>query len=256
MRAGRTAQQLLEDLCISAPEDIDMEVIAFHCGVEVQYAPLKGCAAHIIGAGDRAVITVDAAAGEGRKRFSIGHEIGHWMRDRGKALSCGRDDLSGPWTRLGREPLANGFAADLLMPPALFAPRAHRRPGTFAAIEELAEEFKVSRAAAAKRFVELGSSDTMLLHFDADGRRRWFQGSRRVDGNLWPVKVLSPDTDAWDIVRGGAGNGRSVTVEASDWFDHRSARDYEVKEHSVPYMGGVLTLLWWQKSDMIEDLVP
>lgn len=255
MRIYRKAQEILDELYITEPEEIDLEVIAYHCGAQVQYAPLKGCAAHIIGVGDEAVITVDEHAREGRKRFSIGHELGHWMRDRGKALSCQRADMSKPWSPHGPEPLANGFAADLLMPASLFVPWADKRSVTFDAVDELAEMFRVSRSAAAKRLVELGSYDAMILHYGPDGRRRWFKGSRRVDRNLWPHEELSHDTDAWDIIKGGDGNGRSVTVDACDWINHPRAGDYRIKEHSVPYLDGALTLLWWQKADMVEDLV-
>src|SRR5690606_2083507 len=113
----RTADALLEELGITEPEEIDVEAIAYHCGAIVKYRPLNGCAARIVGSDDRAIITVDDASIPGRQRFSIGHELGHWMRDRGKAaFLCKDKDLASSWSyRSDPESMANRYAADLLM---------------------------------------------------------------------------------------------------------------------------------------------
>jgi hypothetical protein len=254
MTRWQTPEEILRKFYVTDPRDIDLEVIAFDCGAEIQEASLKGCAAHVIGAGDRAVITVDANSPPGRKRFSIAHELGHWMNHRGKAMACVARDLLKPWSALDPEAVANAFAADLLLPEYLFRPRVEGRPISFKTVAEMAEVFQVSRSAAALRLVQFGSYDAMLLCYDKDGRREWFRGSRRVDGVLWPAKILSKDSDAYDILRGGQGSGRPIKVDADDWIDHPRARDYEIREHSVPYGDGVLTLLWWEDASMVEEL--
>jgi hypothetical protein len=254
MTEWQTPESILRKFYITDPRDIDLEVIAFDCGAEIQEAPLKGCAAHVIGAGDRAVITVDSNSPTGRKRFSAAHELGHWMRHRGKTMACTSRDLGKPWSALDPEAVANAFAADLLMPEYLFCPRVDGRQISFKTVAEIEEMFQVSRSAAALRLVQFGSYDSMLLCHDKDGRREWFKGSRRVDGVLWPAEILSRDSDAYDILRGGQGNVRPIKVDADDWINHPRARDYEIREHSVPYGNGVLTLLWWEDASMVEDL--
>ena len=57
------AERLLQDLGVSEPGEIDLEAIAYHLNARVQYKPLDGCEARIVGAGDRAIITVNNRSG-------------------------------------------------------------------------------------------------------------------------------------------------------------------------------------------------
>jgi hypothetical protein len=250
------AEDLLLELGVDRPEEIDIEAIACHCGCKVRYRHLDGCAARLVGAGERAIISVDEDSGSARRRFSVAHEIAHWMLDRGKPLfECQRADLRTPWSRaVHPEARANAFAADLLMPVSLFAPLVRNNPVTFAIVDQLRTAFSVSRTAAAYRLVETGDADCMLVCHGVEGRR-WFVGSRRVDGHFWPHRQLSEHSDAYAILRGEDGSGRSQTVDADDWIDHWSASQYEIREHSVRAGDTVLTLLWWKDSTMIERFV-
>src|SRR5579885_3344836 len=197
------ASDLLFRLGIETPEEIDIEAIAAYCGCTVRYRHLDGCSARLVGVGERAIISVDDDSRVERQRFSIAHEIGHWMADRGKPLfQCQKTDLGTPWSRaINPEARANGFAAELLMPAFLFAPLARQKPVTFNTVDQLATIFNVSRTAAAFRLVEIGDADSMLLCHGRGGRR-WFVGSRRVEGHFWPHLQLSEDSDAFAILHG------------------------------------------------------
>lgn len=249
-------ERVLRGLGIESPDDIDLTAIAWCCGCRIKVRALDGCEARIAGLGDQAIISVKGGSRTERQRFSIGHELGHWMLHRGQELFlCNEADLANPWER-GYDPetIANRFAADLLMPAFLFRPLAHERPVTFTTVDEMSRVFSVSRQAAALRFVEHGSSPAMLVYHEPSGRK-WFRGSQKVDGNLWPHTQLSPDSDAYDILNGSKGHGRSILVDADDWINHPAAQRYRIQEHSVPFRGGVLTLLWWKDESMIDDLV-
>lgn len=78
---------MLSDLGISEPKDIMIEALAEYLGATIIYERLKGSAARILGIGNRAFITVDSESRRERQRFSAGHELGHWMIDRGKIAS-------------------------------------------------------------------------------------------------------------------------------------------------------------------------
>src|SRR5690349_18570970 len=108
------AEQLLQELGVTEPDEIDLEAIAYHVGAHVRYRPLDGCEAHIIGYGNSAIITVDTKSSFSRQRFSIAHELGHWHHHRGQSLIC-RAKESTPYDTRGPEPLANVYAADILM---------------------------------------------------------------------------------------------------------------------------------------------
>ena len=72
------AERLLQDLGVTDPQDIDLEVIAWQLGVRIKYRHLDGCEARIAGDDKKAIISVRDDVSPGRKRFSIGHELGHW----------------------------------------------------------------------------------------------------------------------------------------------------------------------------------
>lgn len=251
-----TADRLLRRLWVDKPEEIRLEAIAEICGCTVKYRDLDGCAARIVGVGDRAIISVDQHSNEGRQRFSIAHEIGHWLNDHGRLeFRCEKRVLRTPWQKLqDPETRANLFAAELLMPEHLFRPLARNRPITFRTVEELNAVFRTSRLATALRLVELGSWPAMLVRHRREGKH-WHKGCPRTEGRFWPHAGLSKDSDAWAILNGGSGNGRPVTVDADDWINHPKAHRYEVIEHSVPDDDGVLTLIWWKDATMVETII-
>jgi hypothetical protein len=63
----RSANDLLKELGITEPKEIDIEAIAQHCEATVTYEPLTGCEARIVGTNDRAIITVNPSGNRGRE---------------------------------------------------------------------------------------------------------------------------------------------------------------------------------------------
>lgn len=244
---------VLDELGITEPTDIDIEAIAHHCGATILTEPLEGCAARIIGAGDKALITIDEHSRPERQRFSAAHELGHWMRDRGKtAFSCTADQFVDEWGDDNPERRANRYGADLLMPSAMFKPRAHGLPGTFESARDLALTFGTSLTAAAIKFVSLGTLPTMLVLTERAGRK-WFFRSTLVPEQLWPTTSPGSGSVATKILaRTCAARPGPETVDADDWIDHHEAHRYCVVEDSIGMpRGRVLTLLWWKDEDQI-----
>ena len=48
-RAGQSPSEILTELGVRDPEDLDIEAIAQHCGATIRYKPLVGCEARIMG---------------------------------------------------------------------------------------------------------------------------------------------------------------------------------------------------------------
>ena len=71
------------EFAISSPKEIDIEAIALCLGASIKYRPLKGCEARIVGVKNKAIISINSNSHPQRNRFSIGHELGHWMKHRG-----------------------------------------------------------------------------------------------------------------------------------------------------------------------------
>lgn len=252
----KSPQTLLSELGITDPGDIRIEAIAQYCGATIIYDDLSGCEARILGLGEQAIITIKKAASRERQRFSAGHELGHWMRDRGKiAFNCEGRDFTGEWDKDNPERRANRFATDLLLPDFMFAPKAKNRPITFKTVQELASEFNTSLTATAIRLVELGSFPAMIV-CNAPNKRRWFIRGEDVPQCLWPVEMLDRNTKAYSVLHAQPiGKGEPVEVYADSWIAHPDSHKYEIIEDSIKVSGDlVITLLWWKDERQLLDL--
>lgn len=248
----RPAAGLLKELGISEPEDIDIEAIAQHCGATVTYGRLTGSEARIIGVGDRAIITVNRSPSRGRERFSAAHELAHWLRDAGEvALLCTPDSAFNDSAN-NRETRANEYAADLLLPAAMFTVRAERRAMTLQTVSALADTFTASLTATAIRLVELGSYPAMVVVSDAE-RIRWFRRGPDVPDSLWP-HVPGRTTLAYDIARATADSGRG-DVYVDEWVSGATERHvvHEDSRGLTEYL--VISILWWTDETPLQDIV-
>lgn len=253
MTVFKAPEEVLRELGVTLPEHLDFEVIAWHCGATVVYEPLAGCEANIIGRGQRAIITVNSTASRGRQRFSIGHELGHWMRDRGTiGAACDKSKMSPQRRAEGPEHLANVYAADLLLPPSMFMPRAKGRPITFEAVRGLADEFQASLTATAIRLVQMGSYPSIVLYADSSGRK-WAVRGDTVPEGLRLHREPGTGTVAHDLQHGKDAS-RPLDIRSDEWFDHPKASRYSVREDSIRAGRGVLTLLWWKDERQLIDL--
>jgi Zn-dependent peptidase ImmA (M78 family) len=143
MTAVTAAERILMGLGISDPKEIDLEAIAWSRGVLVEYRPLDGCDATIVGSAHKAVIAVNSRRSPERRRFSIGHELGHWHHHKGRILFCGSKDVENPADdALNPERHADEFASDLILPNYLLHPRLRKiKRITLAVAREVGHEF-------------------------------------------------------------------------------------------------------------------
>ncbi|WGJ15971.1 ImmA/IrrE family metallo-endopeptidase [Methylocapsa sp. D3K7] len=124
-------------------------------------------------------ILVNHAARRGRRRFTIGHELGHFLMTTHKppagGFQCSRTDMR-RWTdkekggAIRMEVEANEFAALILMPPPLWrAELAKFREPDLAQIVTLAGLFDVSKEAAARAYAQY-SEEPVAVVVAKDGK--------------------------------------------------------------------------------------
>lgn len=243
--SGETpAEVLLRSLGVTSPDEIDVEAIAWSMGAKVREAELPSCEARIIGFQDQAIITVRNSGDPRRRRFSIGHELGHWIHHRGRSSICRSSDIGNPGAASQLEKQADRFAADLLMPRFLFGRSAAqlKRPD-FEGIDMLATTFTTSRLATALRCVDIDSWPAVLVCHGPSGRR-WFKRADSVPDDWSPREYLDPSSPSFPVMFGAVERSKSQAVAASLWFDRRDASRYRITEQSLKAHGGtMLTLL-------------
>jgi Zn-dependent peptidase ImmA (M78 family) len=121
--------------------------------------------------GDRAIIGVNSAHPQTRQRFTVAHEIAHFVMHKGKPIFV--DRFARVNWRDGQsdkeEVDANAFAAELLMPRAFLQGqieqclRRHTKITAELLVSELAKSFKVSAEAMTYRLANLGVLDPSSL---------------------------------------------------------------------------------------------
>lgn len=241
------ARAVLSELGLTHPTEIEIEAIAHARGALVRPAPTRGARANLLRMGNRAIISVDDLPTE-QRRWAIAHELGHFEvhPDVSYLGFCTGEDLRADYHRSGREPEANAFAAELLMPEALFQKAVDKVPRpAWKEVQAIAAGFQVSLTAAAYRFIEM-SWERVALFTSKDGKvvgnrgRRDF-GTRRKNGELLDSGSLAHDYFAGNKVLPIAQH-----VCARSWSP--SARDSaEVMEELfvMEAYGTVLSLVWW-----------
>ena len=256
MSSPSPAERVLRGLGVTEPREIDLEAIAWHLGARVKVCELDGCEARIIGHDNRAIIRVDSRSRPRRRRFSIGHELGHWHFHRGRMLVCRPEDIGSRKPGAPQiERVADGYAADLLLPRYLFDPIARQYCRlTVQTVREIADLFDTSLTATAIRLIESGHSAAMLVCHGPDGRK-WFTKSPGVPDRWFPQKDPDPESFAFELLFGhGAEQAHPRLMSAEAWFDRSDAQRYQLHEQSVRTAEDeILTILLLSDDDMLED---
>jgi len=247
--AEKSAAELLKEYGVESAEHIRLEDIAYDLGVRIVEGPLTGAAARLVRYGKHGTIRVsNAEEYSTRKRFSIAHELGHFVLVHGYSLEYVSSDLDmHDWYQAdGIERVANAFAGELLLPRFLVEKRCDVRSVDFNPVRAIADEFQASLTATAIRFVRFCPEACAIL-FSLGSKIRWVYKSK----SFWPYiktgKLLDKRTLAWDFFNGKPLHEEPEDVDADAWLDSDRLGDIEeVVEHSLGFsnLGGVLTLIW------------
>jgi len=155
--------QLLKDGSISVPP-VDVESLAKSLGLQVLYHPfsdgsedISGC---IIQEQGIVAIGVNSSHHPNRQRFTVAHEMGHYVLHRAtlESVHLTRDFRSSEGDD-DREIEANSFAAELLMPEEMIRERINNAEldvESASKLTQLARTFGVSQQAMTIRLVRLG----------------------------------------------------------------------------------------------------
>jgi hypothetical protein len=245
-RAQASAQHLLAYYGISRADQIRLEDIACGRRVFLQHGEIDGPEAWLFRRGDVGLVRLKAATKEaGRRRFSLAHELGHWElhMDLTQAWLCTTEDIH-QYRGSPAEIEANAFAAELLMPTALFRPRCQACGIGVSLVCDLASEYSTTLTATAVRAVEEASEDCYIV-FSKDGHVQWWRRNEaRSSYFLARGQAIHPDSVAWNVSAQPSESRGMQQVSAQAWFP-RAGEDVEVWEESVVLgdYGIALTLL-------------
>jgi hypothetical protein len=129
----------------------------------------------------RGIVAVRGTIREiGRKRFTIAHEIGHYiLPGHGAASPVCRDDQIVTWAQetTNQEDAANRFASELLLPSEQIEPIVKEKSASIETARFISNQLQTSLTAAALKCVKV-ADDSCALVVSIDGVVRQYRPSR------------------------------------------------------------------------------
>lgn len=250
-RSRRQAEKLLKDLAVAEPAEIDLPTLAWRAGrFRIEEGAISNALGRLVRGADGGTIRVSAAVQHaGRRRFTIAHEIGHGVMHAPGTPWDGPRELA-TWDDASIEAEANGFAAELLMPGFLFAPRIVGCRPEHKAIDALADEFGTSNLASARQFIEYTREPAALVVSTQDDAKGWVTRCQRSTSFSHRLRAARPHayTAAGEIIDGKAGSTDGlVEIPAEAWLESvvRDSRSVIMEDsRSIPTLKMIVTLLW------------
>ncbi len=198
-----------------------------------------------------------------RRRYSIGHELGHFLipthvvPPEGQFL-CSRQDMlrfdaceQGRRQRMEYE--ANRFAALLLMPPPMLRTELARKAPSLGEVIRLAAEFAVSKEAMARSYVEYNRNDIAIARVRngailASIRSKDFPWIEPKSGEPVPPESL------WHDISQIPGTLTQITnCEPDVWFAHKDCHKVQSLTEQVLVQAGGHSMILLQAELRDED---
>lgn len=229
------AERLLWSYGIVEPAQIDLDALAFDQGALVRYRKLDGCEARLLAHGSGAIVSINAQSREGRQRFSLGHELAHWMCDRHRgSFMCAKEDI-GPQNVEAKsiEANANAYASQLILPDYLILPRIERKPVSLDSAEVIRREFNASLTAAAIKLVKKAAAPSCTVCY-SQSKREWFVTNVKFPSGLYIAREMHADSDGFALLYGTAGGmTRAKKEPANRWLNGSGVFGMSVLAQSV-----------------------
>lgn len=170
-----------------------------------------------------------ASPSEGRKRFTIAHEFGHYIlhRHQQDLFECGDDDIeTGDNNGRDIETEADLFASTLLMPLDDFRKQVDGQPVSFDLLGHCADRYGVSLTAAALRWTEIAPKRAVLVA-SRDDHMLWAKSNQAAlrSGAYYATRrnTIELPRQALAHSYNDSDAGDQQTGRAQDWFPREPA---------------------------------
>ncbi|GMV25561.1 MAG: hypothetical protein AMXMBFR58_15920 [Phycisphaerae bacterium] len=246
---------------------IDPVAIAEGRGIVVSPKPTSepGVSGFLMKSGDAfGIMYATDIDNDGRKRFTVAHELGHYFLDGHPAHLFATGDgvhasRSGFITRDPYELEADYFATGLLMPSHLFVPAMEDAGEGFAAVESLASLCRTSLTATAIRYAECSEYPVAAVVSDRErvafcAMSDCIRSHKEIE---WLTKgsVVAQGTATFKFNQDSASIARGARAQAwttlDQWFD--GAPELQMKEDVVGLGGYGKTLTVLFTDEPLED---
>ncbi len=172
-----------------------------------------------------------AVSSEGRKRFTVAHEFGHYLlhRHQQEEFACGAGDIETSGEGKGSRDIekeADDFATTLLMPLDDFRRQVDGETVSFDLLGHCADRYGVSLTAAAIRWLEIAPQRAVLVA-SRDDHMLWASSNEAAfkSGAFFATRknTIELPRSALAHSRNCTGSAQSHETRAQVWFARESA---------------------------------
>lgn len=253
------AAHLLSRLQIQGKPDLLQ--IAQRIGLRIREVNAEAFEGSLVRAldGPKGIIAINIAIREfTRKRFTIAHEIGHYVIPSHRRLenTCTNNMVETWRENLNRPELeANEFAVELLLPAGSVREGLRLNDPSLHTIAKVANQFETSLTATTLRFIGLTALPCVAVW--SEGKHtKWYRRSDTFALYL-PKEILPCEGSfAFNLSEGGSAPNDIAEVPPESWLDSRDAdKVVRAYEHSLrlPYYDATLTLLCFELRSPPDD---
>ncbi|MBZ5677096.1 MAG: ImmA/IrrE family metallo-endopeptidase [Acidobacteriia bacterium] len=250
--AAQLAVLITQRFVKNAPPDL--ATLCEVLGLRVREVPARGFDGALVRSrtAQKGIIAIKASLREkARKRFTIAHEIGHFVLPHHRLLKtvCDERKIDSFDVRLNRpEVEANEFASELVLPSAILARTFNLSIFSLSQISAVASSFETSLTATIRCFLRLTALPCAMI-WSAENQTPWCARSDSFRFFLPLEELPAEGSHAAGLFAGTPAPPDFAPVPASAWLDEAAAeRVGTLLEHSIylPNYRAVLTLLWAQ----------
>lgn len=249
------AQKFMHECGIDDPTEIPLDLMVFGRGATLIEKPLQNSEGRIVFGDRKAIITVNSNIEyEGKKRFVIAHELGHFEMHKDLIPVHHDTDATLEYFKNGnQETEANEFASELLMPVILFKKECKGKKFSPDLLRFLSERFQTSVTSVAYKYFELGDHPICLFYSYNNQVKYW----KRPEG--YPHYIndrtkLPPPEDSvaaefFDKQKIYRKDQSKQQVWKSTWFELKNwedDNDFKFYEYCIitPRYNTVLSVVW------------
>lgn len=248
------AQDIVSSFDLTPP--IDLAKICETLELKINYEPLCSIEALLIVSSGKKNVIIDNSKKiyPQRERFTIAHEIGHYiipwhenLQQCDKIVNFESDDEF--------ENQANDFASELLVPKSNLLEDIKDKKITLSLIKYLAEQYNVSLVLMARRVLQYADNQAIVLIYYPNGKKYIQMKSKTFKEELKEGCITKSSAHKLLTLYNTSAEIKDV-LESSIWFKE-SGYTYKIVEESMfqNNLGRVFTLLRKADDDDILDLL-
>lgn len=262
-KGSNRAKALLEEIGFDEITDIPMDIFVAALGATLVEEKLSSSDGKIIRGKSKTLIKINSEIQfEERKRFTIAHEVGHYLLHDKLDLEVHNETANTlNWFNSAEQQAkkgiqeweANDFASELLMPEDTIRKVTYRRKFSPDLVKELSERFKTSLTSIIYRLLTLNIYPLFVVFINNGAVKYW----SKSDGYWIKIKditKLGPPEDSvaqeyidakYDFLY--SSSDKAQQIYKSTWFELKDDEDDSVFfEYCIPYkqLKTIISMVW------------